>query len=303
MSASISLRRGTPDDTLACHRIMWQAVTDLAQRRSLPLAGTEDDWWASSEAEFTFLSRTAAEWWVAEDPAAAPGGILGYARSIERGGLVELTEFFVRPGEQARGVGRALLERAFPSDRGEVRSIIATTDVRALGRYYAADTAARFPMLTLSGVPNPASVPDGLEIVGVDATLPHALAEVEALERAALGYPRGAADLRWILERREGYLYRRGGQAVGFAFVGKEGAGPIAALEPDDLPAVLLHVEDRAHALGVERLSFQVPGVSAIGVRHLVARGFLIDAWVNLLMASRAFGQFDRFLPFSPLFL
>jgi GNAT superfamily N-acetyltransferase len=280
---------------------MWQAVTDLAQRRSLPLEGTEDDWWASSEAEFTFLSRTAAEWWVAEDP--GTGGLIGYARSIARGGLVELTEFFVRPGEQARGVGRALLARAFPADRGEVRSIIATTDVRALGRYYAADTAARFPMLTVSGTPQPVYAPQTLEITALEATAPHALAEVEALERAVLGYPRGTTDLRWILEQREGYLYRRDGRAVGFAFVGKEGAGPIAALEPDDLPSMLLHVEGRAHALGAERLSLQVPGVNAVAVRHLVARAFLIDAWVNLLMASRAFGQFDRFLPFSPLFL
>ena len=84
-----------------------------------------------------------------------------------------------------------------------------------------------------------------------------------------------------ILERREGYLYRRGGRSIGFAFVGKGGAGPIAALDADDLAVELLHVEGRAHALGVNRLNLQVPGVNAVAVRHLVGRGFQIDAWVN----------------------
>jgi hypothetical protein len=35
------------------------------------------------------------------------------------------------------------------------------------------------------------------------------LPEVAAVERDVLGYPRGDAELRWIRENREGYLYRR----------------------------------------------------------------------------------------------
>ncbi len=299
---SISFRRGTPDDSLACHVVMWTAVTDLARRRNLPLEGTADDWWAEgSEAEFTYLAHAATEWWVAEDQ--STGQIVGYARSLQRGGVLELTEFFVVPTRQSRGSGRDLLARAFPLDRGEIRSIIATTDVRALSRYYAADTAARFPMLTLSGVPADADLPSTLENVSLDPTLAEHLAAIETLERRVLDFARGTAELRWILQHREGFLFRRDGQFVGFAFVGKQGAGPIGALDPDDLPAQLLQVESRAHALGAERLSVQVPGVNATAVRHLVGRGFQIDAWVNLLMSNRPFGQFDRFLPFSPLFL
>jgi GNAT superfamily N-acetyltransferase len=286
---------------LACHTVLWHAITDLARRRNLPLEGTADQWWVNFEAEFTYLSRTAAEWWVAED--SATGLIVGYARSIERGGLLELTEFFVHPSQQARGLGRAMLSRAFPTGRGQVRSIIATTDVRALGCYYTADTAARFPMLTLTGAPAEAEILGDLEIVRLDPMFPSSLDDVGTIERAVLGYGRSLTELRWILERREGYMYRRDGQAVGFAFVGKEGAGPIAALHADDLAAELLHVESRAHALGVERLSFQVPGVNAVAVCHLMGRGFRIEEWVNLLMSNRAFGQFDRFIAFSPTFL
>ena len=163
------------------------------------------------------------------------------------------------PAQQARGVGRALLERAFPRGRGEVRSIIATTDVRVLARYYGADTAARFPLLTFGGAPSDARGSGRLEVAPLQEHAA-ALADVAAVERAVLGYGRGEAELRWLLEQREGYLYRRGGRSVGFAFVGHGGSGPIAALDADDLPEQLLHVEARAHALGVKSLSFQVPG-------------------------------------------
>ena len=43
--------------------------------------------------------------------------------------------------------------QAFPAGRGDVRAIIATTDMRAQARYYRAGTAARFPILSLIGAP------------------------------------------------------------------------------------------------------------------------------------------------------
>src|SRR5205807_2931447 len=107
---------------------------------------------ASSEPLHGLLAQIAAEWWVAEETGS--GRLVGFARSIERDSLLELTEFFVRPDQQSRGVGKALLERAFPAGRGSVRSIIATSDVRAQARYYAAGTVARFPLFTLSGAPS-----------------------------------------------------------------------------------------------------------------------------------------------------
>ncbi|MEP6639347.1 MAG: GNAT family N-acetyltransferase, partial [Chloroflexota bacterium] len=158
MTREPTIRRATPDDAEACHEVLWKSVTDFGARSGNPLDGTAAEWWASGERLQRFLAATAAEWWVAEEPDS--GTLIGYARSIERGGLFELTEFFVLPTNQSRGVGQALIERAFPTGRGEIRSIIATTDVRALSRYYAAGMVARFPMLTLGGVPADVQ-PDG----------------------------------------------------------------------------------------------------------------------------------------------
>src|SRR5919204_2764470 len=127
MTRQPRIRRATPDDIEACHDVMWTSVTDFGRRNGTPLEGSAADWWTSDQSLQRFLATHAAEWWVAEESDA--GAIIGYARSVERGGLFELTEFFVLPTKQSRGIGRALIERAFPIGRGEIRSIIATTDV------------------------------------------------------------------------------------------------------------------------------------------------------------------------------
>jgi hypothetical protein len=47
-----------------------------------------------------------------------------------------------------------------------------------------------------------------------------------------------------------------------------------------------------------------VPAPNVIAIRHLMRRGYRFDSWINFLMSDRPFGQFDRFIPFSPpLFL
>src|SRR5207248_9973902 len=161
---------------------------------------------------------------------------------------------------------------ALPPDRGEVRSIIASTDVRALARYYGTGTAARFPILTLAGAPAADAAGSGsdLEPVPIEAGDAGLLSQIIAIEQEVLEYHRAEAELRWLLETREGFLYRRNGRSVGFSFVGRNGAGPIATLDPGDLPAELLHVEARAAALSAPRLTLEVPGVNAVAVRHLI---------------------------------
>jgi GNAT superfamily N-acetyltransferase len=295
------IRRGGEADIEPCHTLLWETVTDLGRRQATPLEGSAEDWWKTGEPFQRFLANHAAEWWVAEDPDS--GHRIGYARSIERGGLFELTEFFVKPGHQSHGLGRELLERAFPLGRGEVRSIIATGSPSALARYYRSDTVARFPILTLARAPE--AVDPGHRLtpmpLGRDAD---SIAVVARIERDVLEFERTAAEAMLLLEHREGYQYRRGDEIVGYAFVGAGGTGPIAVLDPGDLPDILLHVEGRAAALGVEQLEFEIPSPNAAAVRHLLTRGFRIDPWINYLMSSRPFGQFDRFIGFSPpLFL
>jgi predicted acetyltransferase len=293
------LRRGTADDARLAFDIFLPAIRDLADRLNSPWEVEPEAQWSKMAYLFDHLAAHAAEWWIAED--ADGGQPIGYARSIERGGLFELSEFFVLPGRQASGVGRQLLERAFPMERGTVRAIIATTDARAVARYHRADTSIQFPILGLNGRP----AADAADSIGLGAE-PIDEADLDAVadvERAVLGHERGEHELRWLLRRREGWLYRAGGGTIGFAFVGRDGTGPVAATEPGLIGNILAHVEARAAALGLEELGFEVPAPNVAAIRHLLARGYRFDPFVTYLMANRPFGQFDRFIGFSPPFV
>lgn len=290
----VSIRRATPDDVRPAFDVSMAAMRDLYVRQGNEWKLDAESFWTALGPYLSHLGTHAAEWWVAEDP--ADGAMIGYARSVERGGLFELSEFFVRPDRQSAGVGRALIERAFPAGRGDVRAIIATTDLRGLHRYYAAGTVARFAMISLAAFPRAARV-----IGDVEATIASLddVREVAAIEGAVFGYPRHA-DYAWLFAQREAYLYRRAGRSIGFSFFSEAGQGPIAALEPADLTPILLHLETRAHERGMDSISFQVPSINGAAMQHLFARGFKIDAPLNLLMSSVPFGKFDRLLAFSP---
>jgi GNAT superfamily N-acetyltransferase len=300
MDAPGTFRRGTAADSRACHRLLYEAITEFEARVGGTVGGTEAEWWAGLEPFHLMLAEQATEWWVATD--GEGGRVDGFARSIESDGFVELTEFFVRPSAQGRGVGRGLLARAFPADGDKARFLIATRDVRALGRYYGAGLSIRFPMLEMSGATRATEPPAGLAVrrVGGDADV----ASIREIERGLLGFERSPATLLTLLAVREAHVFRRGTADVGFAFVGPGGVGPIAALDPADMAPILLHVEGRAHDLGMEELELEVPAPNEVATRHLLSRGFRLDPAMSFLMADRPFGRFDRFIGFNPpLFL
>jgi GNAT superfamily N-acetyltransferase len=306
MTDETVLRRGTATDNEPCYRLFLESVVDLTVRQGVAWEPDADELWPRLKPLYDLLAEHAAEWWVAVD---GGGEIVGYARSVERGGLFELSEFFVRPGRQSSGVGRRLLESAFPLGRGEVRAIIATTDVRAQRSYYRAGTVARFPIASLSAPPR-ADAWDAAttDLRPVRAAVPDVPALL-AIERAVLEFDRGPAEMAWLLGVREGYLYLRDGRPVGSGFVGASGeqalggAGPVAALDPADQPAILLHLESRAADLGRKDVSFEVPMVNEVAMNHLFGRRYEMDTFLTFLMTSRPFGQFDRFIGMSPPFV
>lgn len=299
MTEPFRLRRAAADDSRRCFDIFLPSIRDLAARLNNPWDVNPEGQWRRMRHLFDHLAGHAAEWWIAEDPAS--GEPIGYARSVERGGLFELTEFFVHPDRQSAGVGTALLDRAFPPGRGDVRVIIATTDVRAQARYYRSGTVARFPIVALGGAPRSTGADPNLEALRLTPDAPE-LEDVRRIETAVLEFDRGV-ELAALADEREGYLYRRGDAPVGFAFVGRSGTGPIAALDPAEQPAILDHVEGRVAALGEDEVSFEVPMVNSVAIRHLLDHGMRMEPFYTFLMSSRPFGQFDRYIGYAPPFV
>jgi GNAT superfamily N-acetyltransferase len=299
MTEPFEIRRATADDSRRAFDVFLASARDLTARQNVPWDPEPETQWTGMRYLFDHLAAHAAEWWIAEEP--ATGETIGYARSVERGGLFELAEFFVHPERQSAGVGGALLDRAFPIGRGEVRAIIATTDLRAQARYYRSGCAARFPIAGMLGAPRATAVDPGVEAVPLRPGSPD-LGTVGEIERDVLEFDRGD-EIGWLAELREGYLYRRDRRPIGFSFVSAAGCGPIAALDAADQPAILAHVEARAAELGIDELTLELPMVNEVAVRHLLDRGFRFDPFYTFLMSSRSFGRFDRYIGFSPPFV
>src|SRR5215471_5423493 len=57
---TVSYRRATPEDAVACHDVMWASVTDLGRRQGNPLRGSAREWWRSSEPLHRLLAELAA---------------------------------------------------------------------------------------------------------------------------------------------------------------------------------------------------------------------------------------------------
>jgi GNAT superfamily N-acetyltransferase len=294
------LRPGTAGDNEACFGVLMAAVNDLARRIGAETFGEEDPdgTWRTMQPFFGHMTETAAEFWVAEAPDS--GELIGYARSIERDGLFELTEFFVRPDAQAAGIGAALLGRAFPDGRGDPRVIIATTDRRALSRYFRSGVVAQVPIATFTGAARASDVDPGLDVERLEAD--DAFDAVDAIDGAVLGHRR-SVDHRWLRTQREAYLYRRSGSVAGYGYVGLPqgaGSGPFAATDAADLPALMAHAESRRAELGAADMAFDVALNNRAAITHLLARGYRMDQFQTLLLSSAPLGSLDGYLFTGP---
>jgi len=215
--------------------------------------------------------------------------------SVERSGHLELTHFFVLPGAQSNGVGRALLELGFPAGRGRHRAILATQDPRALSRYLRSGVRFVTSVIDFTGPPSPASVPTDLEFERLTPSSA-AVDQIAAIEAHVIGHRR-EVDTAFLLEERPAWLTRRGGDVVGFAFGARdELAGPMAALDPADIPALLAFVETRAAEAGEPTIDFSVPMANALAVRHLLERGLRIDPFVAMLLVDDDSMHLDRWI-------
>jgi GNAT superfamily N-acetyltransferase len=295
-------RPGTPADTRTCFDIFETTVDDLGRRIGGSANATAGDPAAFEIRRplFDHLAATADEWWVAEEE--ATGRAIGYARSIVRDGVRELTEFFVLPDAQSGGVGRGLLERAFPETGARHRAIVATIDPRAIARYLRTGLDVRAPMIGLEGKPCDEPLDSDLTREAIDPAYPplDALAEID--ERI-LGFRRDE-DQRWLASQRTGWLYRRDGRACGYGYHPARPAwgGPYAALKAGDLPILLADGEAAAAAAGHATVTFDVSLTARPAIDHLLGRGYRVDPFVMLFFSDAPVDGLDRYVLTSPPF-
>ncbi len=245
---------------------------------------------------------------LASDPdgyfcAVEEGRIRGMVSALVRGRVWYLSMFFVLPGDQGRGVGRALLDRAlaYGEARGaEIRCTLATLDPRAQARYVMAGMAPRWPIYRLDG--EAAAVarlaararldPRQREVPCDPVAAEKLIAEVFCPGRADdLAHFRGDGAAAVAIERR--------GELAAFAYRRGERIGPAAGRdEASFLQAVAAAAAPVAD--GAQNVTLRVPGACVSLLEALVGCGFRIGA-PTLFMASRLFGRPELYLPSGPI--
>lgn len=299
---SVIFRRGTIEDSYQVFRVFQESVVDLTHRQGTADSSggndpiIQDNLWTRRQPFFEHLARTAEQFWIAEQN----GRIVGYARSIWRDNVRELTEFFVHPDAQSAGIGGELLKRAFPAEGAKNRVIIATTDVRAQARYLKTGVVPRFPEMYWFRSPENVRVESDLEFERA-VNSPETLAHLAAIDRAILGHTRDI-DHEWLLESSEGYLFKRAGMVVGYGYLAA-GCGPIALLEAQDFNAVLAHAEATAFARGHPQVGFDIPMLNRAAIDYFLAHKYKLDPFVAFFMSDTPFGQFENYVLTSPPFI
>jgi len=123
--------------------------------------------------------------------------------------------------------------------------------------------------------------------------------QISQIDRQILGHSRAGMH-QWIGATRDGFVYERNGEIVGYGYVGTN-SGPFALLDENDFPAVLAHSEsimaDRDAEFGVE-----TPLINQKAIQYFLERKYKMDSFTVLFMSNEPFGVFENYLCFTPIF-
>ena len=219
---------------------------------------------------------------------------------------------FVLPEWQSEGVGRGVLERCLPpaGERGRMRLSVAVEAAQPVSTalYAQYGMVPRVPLYVLTGDLKAGALPDpaaGLAAARLDAMAfgaagnPATVSEaVDALDRKVVGYARPQEHHFLAVPDRLGFLYRQGSEVMAYGYVQPSGRiGPICALEPSVMPAILGHLVSAVRPVGGWQAV--VPGPATEALRSLLHAGLRIDGGPGLYCGTTAGPKFDRYLPMN----
>ena len=293
-----------PADDDAAYAVFREALNDYLGRAGQGLVPEEND---QSSGFRHVLRHDAARCWAAE----SGDRLVAWGAAIQRGRWWFLTDLFVLPEAQGRGVGRELLRRCMEAADDADTFATVTDTLQPLSNllYARRGMLPREALLGFAGAPRvdeallgplrAGTAPaEGLDPVPLG---PAAVADVAAVDLGVTGIER-AADHAFYLgeDGRRGWLFRRAGRPVAYAMYRPSGRiGPLACLAEADVAPVLRHALVHLAALGFEKVSARVPAPCEAAQRVLWGAGLTFDDTPGLLLASRPFGRLDRYIPGS----
>jgi GNAT superfamily N-acetyltransferase len=287
-----SIRAATPADLAAVHAV-WYATETIGETSPPPL-GQPHAWLSHVLRAGTLL--------VAE----RDGALLGFAGVIARGALVFLTDLFVAPETQSRGVGGALLDAILPHD-GRTLATIGSSDPRALALYIRAGMTPEWPDFQIRVERErwrpPDRDPNGVEMVEAAQMA----ADLLAFDAEISGRSRPEEHRYWLDEcAGTPFWFERDGRRVGYGYVRLAPetplqpaemavVGPLGVRDQEDTPVCVL----AAVGWALERRPgawLLVPGPHP-ALRPLLRAGGLIDYVETFLCSAPPCVDATRYLP------
>ncbi len=289
-------RLARDEDLPAMRMVQGLALRDLAARMGTDAASMPLD--DQPTPPMRYLRRTApALSWVAVHE----GRVMGFSQGFVRGDLWFLSNLFVHPELQKGGTGAALLRRCLEAGtrRGAaVRAVCSSPELAAQALYARHGMIPRFPLFALQGRAQALrALPAPRMRVVQAASTNFWLGRIGPLDQFVWGRRRDADHRFAHRELNVGCLANLGddGSVAGYVYHHAGQLGPLCARTPR-MQLELLHAAGAALAQSDKNIRIWVPGINGAALVALLEAGFRI-LFSNLLMASRRFGRFDRYLP------
>jgi GNAT superfamily N-acetyltransferase len=295
----ITYRPAKLEDLKDAERVVKEAGNELRMRHGRP------PWPAPPPIAFPkfCLAEDPDGLWVAE----CGGSIVGFGFSWMTEKFWFLSQLFVRPETQAKGIGQALLSKTLmqAERNGATNRALMTPayNTASTGLYLNNRLYPREPLYRMAA---PAQgVAQNLADAGYDGTpmgsWPGPRGWMAEIDEALLGlqrdlhhrFPHGGGAARAV-------RIERAGRPAGYAYISAEGhVGPLAIAPDADAKAVVTTALRCALESKPSHISMIVPGRADGVMQAVLALGFRIEE-AYVLMASRPFGNWCNYLPRTP---
>jgi GNAT superfamily N-acetyltransferase len=312
VAEELSFREGLVSDLETTFGLSERAMHDSAVKQGVMPASEaitdahiRADWNRQHSIIEFIASQPGGRYLIAENST----GPVGYARTVRFDRMEELTELMVLPDHQRRGIGRQLLDIAWPGDPSPEmgRVVVAAGSASDLSLY------TGFGVMPVAGhwhMRQRAEVYLQHRAQEVDTTDPgvHALkadravAEWKRLEPSAVAH--GRPSLHEFFGRDRTCLATIDpdtGEATSLCWVSMDGdIGPAIARSPGELVPVVLAALDRvAMTQEPEHLSVFTTTLAWWLLRRLRTLGFSVY-WPSWVLCSVPLPGLDRYMPTRP---
>jgi GNAT superfamily N-acetyltransferase len=295
----ITYRPGKCEDLEDAERVIQEAANELRVRHG------RQPWPAPPPIAFPkfCLAENPDGLWVAEHGDTIVG--FGFSWMTEK--FWFLSQLFVRPETQAKGIGQALLSKtlmqAERSGAANRALITPSYNIASTGLYLNNGLYPREPLYRMTAPAQ--AVAQNLTHADYDVTpiapWPESREWMAEIDEALLGLRRDLHH-RFLLGggAARGVRIERAGGLAGYAYISAEGhVGPLAIAPDADAKAVVTTALRCALEGGRSTMSMIVPGRADVVMQAVLALGFRIEE-PYVLMASWPFGNWCNYLPRTP---